>query len=86
MSKNIKRAVMPSQFKKYKHPKDLYTDLSLTYNEIEFLFKYLFQFGAIYYDQEKKVLLLDTEILNYKQNITENGITYKIRLIKDVLS
>lgn len=86
MSKSIKKAVMPSQFKKYKQPKDLYTDLSLTYNEIEFLFKYLFQFGAIYYDQEKKILLLDTEILNYKQNITENNITYKIRLIKDVLS
>lgn len=51
--------------------------------EIEFLFNYIIQFGQILYDQESKVILLDTPILNFREDKYYKNTLYKIRLKTD---
>lgn len=71
------------EFTKYKEIKDLMVDLDLSFTEIDFLHPLLFQYGKILYNKKNNVVLLDTKVLSARGNFEENGITFKVRILKE---
>lgn len=68
------------EFKVYSTIVDLTTDLDLDSRDVEFLFDYVIMFDKVLFNPRTNVIIIDTPILSYKQDVEHKGKTYKIRL------
>lgn len=69
--------------KKYKTTVDLLTDLSLNQTDVDFIFDYIVRFGPVAFDKESRVLIINSKILNLREDVKFEGEIFKIRLEYD---